>query len=128
MLLTWLFNPPVAGTEMSDAPMDRQKTGSHRLDVAAQEWTLTDLPGFLIKPIFEDKKTGERTLLMKIEPGAFASAHCHDQLEEIVILEGTFYDDEHVYKPGQYCQRAVGALHTAGSQEGCVVLLIYRRE
>lgn len=111
---------------MSVKPLDRQYTGTQRVDPAAHDWVVTDLPGFLIKPIYEDQQTGERTMLMKIEPGAFAASHCHDQLEEVFVLEGTFYDDENVYSVGQYCQRAVGAFHTAGSQSGCVVLLIYR--
>jgi len=113
---------------MSVTPLDRQKVGTHRINLPARDWELTDLHGFLVKPIFEDKRTGERTMLMKILPGAFAESHCHDQLEEVFILEGTFYDDENVYSAGHYCQRAVGAFHTAGSQDGCVVLLVYRCE
>ena len=65
-------------------------------------------------------------MLMKIEPGATVPTHAHDQLEEIYVLEGDFYDEEHHYRPGQYLQRAIGAMHTAGSVSGGTVLLIYR--
>jgi anti-sigma factor ChrR (cupin superfamily) len=104
----------------------RQTVGSRFVDPTAQPWQPTDTPGFLIKPIFKDPTTGETTLLMRIEPGAYFPPHAHDQLEEIFILEGEFADEERTYGPGQYCQRAIGASHTAGSAGGCTVLLIYR--
>lgn len=104
----------------------RQAAGSRFLDPATRPWEPTDAPGFLVKPIFKDAATGETTMLMKIEPGAFFPAHAHDQLEEIFVLEGEFYDEAQTYRAGQYCQRAVGAPHTSGSKSGCTVLLIYR--
>jgi anti-sigma factor ChrR (cupin superfamily) len=104
----------------------RQTTGSYFVDPARLEWHQTDAPGFLVKPIFMDKVTGESTLLMKIEAGACFPAHSHEHLEEIFVLEGEFYDEERTYGAGCYCQRAAGASHTAGSKSGCTVLLIYR--
>lgn len=106
--------------------IDRQTTGSRCVDPAARDWQKTEAPGFLIKPIFKDAASGETTLLMKIEPGAYTPAHAHDRLEEIFVLDGDFYDEERSYGPGQYCQRAIGAMHTAGSRNGGTVLLIYR--
>ena len=115
---------------MSSAPqgtIGRQTAGSVFVDPNSRPWEETDAPGFLVKSIFKDAATGETTSLMKIEAGAFFEAHAHDQLEEIFVLEGDFYDDACSYGPGQYCQRAIGASHTAGSKNGCTVLLVYRK-
>lgn len=114
------------GNATAAAPLGRKTAGSHFVDPGAGEWQETDAPGFLVKPIFQDGTTGASTMLMKIAPGAYAPPHAHAQLEEIYVLEGTFADEEHSYGPGQYCLRAVGAMHTAASKDGCVVLLIYR--
>jgi len=107
--------------------IDRQQSGSRFIDPGTADWQETDAPGFWLKPIFKDSQTGESTALMKIDPGAYTPAHAHDQLEEIYVLNGDFYDENQTYTTGQYCQRAIGAMHTAGSKDGCTVLLIYRR-
>ena len=106
--------------------IDRQLHGSRFVNPHQEEWQPTDAPGFLVKTIFEDGRTGESTMLMKIEPGAFFPDHAHEKLEEIFVLDGDFYDAEASYGPGQYCQRAIGAMHTAGSEHGCTVLVVYR--
>ena len=53
--------------------------------------------------------------------------HSHDQREEILVLEGSFSDQDNTYAAGQYCIRAAGAEHETFSESGNVVLLIYRR-
>lgn len=47
--------------------------------------------------LFEDKKTGETTWLMR-----------------------------HSYWPGDYCLRAAGTQHAAASKDGCTMMVIYR--
>ena len=89
------------------------------------EWLATDTPGFWVRPLLDDGLGGSSSL-MKIDPGASASLHSHDQLEEIVVLSGEFHDEQHSYPAGRYCIRAAGEAHTAASVGGCVVLLIYR--
>jgi quercetin dioxygenase-like cupin family protein len=68
---------------------------------------------------------GEKTLLMKGDAGAFAPLHAHAEFEQIYVLEGSLYDDEKVLKAGDYCCRAAGAPHSAGTRDGVLVLLIY---
>src|SRR4051794_8226286 len=106
--------------------MGRLSAGSTRLDLPSRAWEPTGDAGFYVKHIFQDPETGESTMLMKMDPGAYASTHSHKQLEEIFVVEGDFYDDFDEYLPGQYCQRAIGAPHSAGSRNGGIVLLIYR--
>jgi anti-sigma factor ChrR (cupin superfamily) len=100
--------------------------GSHFLDAAALQWQPSDAPGFDIVTLFENPSTGESTALMRVEPGARTGSHSHDLFEEIYVLDGEFSDDERTYLRGQYCVRSPGTLHTAASEPGCVVMLIYR--
>ena len=108
------------------APLARPAHGSHHLDATALAWQPTEAPGFWVKPLLADGAGGARTELMRIDPGAYAGAHSHDQLEEIYVLEGEFSDEERTYRPSDYCVRAVGAVHVASSKTGCTVLLVYR--
>ena len=43
----------------------------------------------------------------------------------VYLLEGTFYDDEAEYRAGDFIVRAPGAVHTGGSRDGALVLLVY---
>ena len=70
---------------------------------------------------------GERTLLMKVDPGAAFPLHAHEEVEQIYVLSGSFFDQDRTLRAGDYACRAPGAMHTAGSEEGAVMLLIYSR-
>ncbi|MBN3723891.1 cupin domain-containing protein [Burkholderia sp. Ac-20379] len=107
-------------------PFTQAVAGSQHLHAAERQWTPSDAPGFEIVTLFENRATGELTQLMRVAPGAYAGPHSHDRLEEILVLDGTFADDACEYRQGSYCIRAPGAVHTARSATGCVVLLVYR--
>ena len=92
---------------------------------ADTEWRETGTAGFLIKPLFEDAASSQRTWLMKVEPGALAPPHAHDETEQIFVIEGTFYDDENEYGPGDFAIRAPGVVHGGGSKDGAIVMLVY---
>jgi anti-sigma factor ChrR (cupin superfamily) len=100
--------------------------GSHFLDATALQWQPSDAPGFDIVTLFENPSTGESTALMRVEAGARTGSHSHDLFEEIYVLDGEFSDEERTYQRGQYCVRSPGTLHTAASEQGCIVMLIYR--
>ena len=62
---------------------------------------------------------------MKVEPACTwrhfapgAELHAHDEVEQIYVVEGSFYDQEKTYGAGDYIVRAPGAMHTAGSEGG----------
>lgn len=103
----------------------RIDSGSLFIDLDSAEWIPVE-PGIRMKTIFKDDATGESTMLMKLDPGSRSPMHSHDQLEEILVLEGSFSDQDHTYTAGQYCVRAIGAEHETYSETGGVVLLIYR--
>ena len=89
------------------------------------EWQDCGADGFSIKPLLEDSEAGLRTWLMKVEAGAFSPLHAHENIEQIYVLEGSFYDQDKTYGPGEFIVRAPGAMHSAGSEDGAVVLLFY---
>jgi quercetin dioxygenase-like cupin family protein len=103
-------------------------TGSARFAPASIEWEPTTSQGFWVKSLYADVERGEKTLLMKVDPGAFSPMHSHpDELEQLYVLQGSFYDQETTMRSGDYCCRAPGAPHEAGSEEGAIVLLVYTR-
>ena len=104
---------------------DLPLSGSANLSPAGAEWEDSGTPGFEIKRLLEDAASGWRTWLMRVAPGVEAQPHAHDQTEQIYVLEGTFYDDDGEYTVGDYIVRAPGAVHTGGSRDGAVVLLVY---
>lgn len=106
-------------------PMDIPRTGSRSAESAPLDWQDSGAEGFLVKPLLEDSAAGIRTWLMKVEAGAFSELHAHDEVEQIYVVEGSFYDQEKTYGTGDYIVRAAGAMHTAGSDTGAVVLLFY---
>ncbi len=105
--------------------LPRPKGGTLVARTGGSQWQESGTDGFLIKPLFEDPATGERTWLMRIEPGATASSHAHDETEQIYVVEGSFYDGETTYRAGDFAIRAPGVMHTAGSEEGAIVMLVY---
>ena len=119
--MTQKIHPP-----LTPAALTRAASGSTRVPTREIEWQASDSPGFWTKLLFEDKKTGETTWLMRFDPGAHAASHAHGEIEEILVLEGSFYDDQHSYWPGDYCLRAAGTQHAAASKDGCTMMVIYR--
>ncbi len=101
------------------------KTGSLDYDAGDSEWQECGADGFWIKPLLEDESAGLRTWLMKVDPGAYSPAHAHDDIEQVYILEGSFYDQDKTYGPGQYIVRDAGAMHSGGSENGALMLLFY---
>ena len=72
-------------------------------------WQGSDAPGFWVKPLIEDDHQGIRTWLMKVDPGAFSDMHGHSEYEQIYVLEGAFYDQDHEYGPRDFIVSAPGA-------------------
>lgn len=98
-----------------------------RFCAAGSDWQPSDTPGFAVRALLEDAPTALRTWLMRIEAGAFAPDHSHDEVEQIYVLDGEFYDAERVYGAGDFLVRAAGAVHSAGSHGGATMLVSYAR-
>ena len=90
---------------------------------AVQDWT-DDGTGTMIQAMLDDP-AGYRTTLMKVAPGPLGAAHAHEEIEQVYVLDGEFFDEEHSYVSGDLVVRAAGAMHRTGSVGGCTMLLIY---
>ncbi len=102
-------------------------TASSYMTAVDTDWEATDSDGFWLKRLYEDEERGERTWLMRIDPGACSPPHAHEEFEQVYVLQGSFYDEDRLVKAGEFCARSPGAVHSAASDEGALMLVIYTR-
>jgi quercetin dioxygenase-like cupin family protein len=107
-------------------PFDERISGSCSVDAEGLSLKASE-DAFEMVTLFENRITGEFTARMRVAAGASTSPHSHDMVEEIYVLDGEFADEERHYSKGHYCIRQAGVLHTTTSEQGALVLLIYRR-
>jgi anti-sigma factor ChrR (cupin superfamily) len=103
-------------------------SGSQYYPSSSVDWLPTEDEGFWIKPLFEDRERGERSLLMKVDAGAQVGSHTHaGELEQVFVLQGSFHDQHRTLNVGDYCCRAPDAVHGAGSVSGAILMVVYSR-
>jgi len=81
----------------------------------------------MIKTLYEDKEKGELTCFLKWEPGATLPMHKHPEIEQSYVVEGSFYDHEGICRAGEFVWRRVGSFHETHSDEGAIILAVYRK-
>ena len=120
-------------TESSVAPA-RQKGraeptigGSTYVKPQDMEWEPTQFPGISIKILYEDKDKGEMTCFLKWAPGATLPMHKHPEIEQSYVIEGSFSDHDGICRAGEFVWRRIGSFHETHSDEGAVILAIYRK-
>lgn len=118
---------PIETTGMIDrsGTLSRPDEGSLLTHSNESDWEPDGDSGFFYKTLYDDPDSGMSTMLMKVEAGNVAPPHAHDNLEQVLVLEGDFYDEYGSYGPGDFIVRAPGALHTGGTETGALLLLIY---
>src|SRR5579862_1199365 len=118
----------MAKTAMSEPSQEARAPadGTVYLEPASVDWQ-PDGDKYWIKPLHNDPATGQRICLAKMAPGAWFPLHAHEEIEHIYVLSGSFHDQDRTLKAGDYACRAAGAMHSAGSKEGAVMLLVYNR-
>jgi anti-sigma factor ChrR (cupin superfamily) len=82
---------------------------------------------YWVKALYDRPDKGERVCLARLEPGASFGMHAHDEVEHIYVLSGSFRDQNRTLRAGDYAYREPGAQHTADTDEGAVLLLVYSR-
>lgn len=82
-------------------------------------------PGIEIKRLYESPDGRHRALLFRLLPGARSADHDHVELEQIHVLEGSFFDGSRWLRAGDHCVRAPGVMHNAWSEEGALALVTY---
>ena len=121
-------------SQSSKTPVDEARciaavatAASTYMSAVAMDWEPTGDDGFWVKRLYEDEQRGERTWLMRIDPGAYSPPHAHEVFEQVFVLEGSFYDDDRLVKAGEFCARSPGAVHSAASDDGAVILVMYTK-
>jgi quercetin dioxygenase-like cupin family protein len=92
----------------------RQRIGAAALSVSRRQsegvW-LAAAPGTTLKMLHVDPVTGERTGLMRMEPGSAYPEHDHRESEECFVLEGVINIEGRDYRPGDYVIAYAGSRH-----------------
>ena len=74
-----------------------------------------------------DKKTGQGTYILKMEPGAKSKHHEHISFEEFIILDGELIDlDGKIFKKGDIVTFEPGSTHSSYTKNGCLILVFMR--
>jgi anti-sigma factor ChrR (cupin superfamily) len=123
------LRPEAATTATKKRPGRVEPTigGSIYLRPQDMAWEPTQFDGISIKVLYEDKEKGEMTCFLKWEPGATLPMHKHPEIEQTFVLEGSFYDHDGICRAGEFVWRRVGSYHETHSDEGAVILAIYRK-
>ena len=97
------------------------------LRVPEMPWEETPDKGFWLKRLYEDGQKGEKTWLMRVDPGAYSPSHAHEEFEQFYVMDGAIQDDHGTMRAGDFVCRPPGEMHWAASDAGALVLLIYTR-
>ena len=74
-----------------------------------------------------DKKKGQGTYVLKMEPGAKSIPHEHINYEEFYMLDGELTDiDGKVFKKGDIVSFEPGSQHSSYTKNGCLILVFMR--
>lgn len=88
------------------------------------EWIATPQHGVLRKRLErKEAEAGHATSIVQYKAGASFNYHSHPNGEEILVLDGSFYDSLGHYKKGTYVRNPPGSEHAPYSKEGCVLFV-----
>ena len=85
------------------------------------------IPGMSWHKITYNKKNGQGTYILKMEPGAKSKLHEHTNFEEFIMLDGELIDsDNKVFKKGDVVTFEPGSNHFSYTKNGCLILVFMR--
>jgi anti-sigma factor ChrR (cupin superfamily) len=102
---------------------------SLRAVMQSQELPWVDSPAQGIQRKMLERDGGEvarATSIVRYAPGSSFPAHVHELGEEILVLEGDFFDESGTYGPGAYLKNPPSSSHAPGSVGGCTLLVKLR--
>jgi hypothetical protein len=99
------------------------------LPPAARQWSEPDweqvAPGIECKLLATDAERQRVSMLVRLAPGARYPAHTHAGVEDLHLLDGELWIDEHKLVPGDYNYGAPGdSDEQVRSQTGCTCVLV----
>ncbi len=102
-----------------------------QMDADDQDWVRTDtrntpwhpglVPGLEVMPLHSFGS--ENVALVRWQAGCRFTRHFHDGGEEILVVEGTFVDEQGEYPTGTWLRNPPDSEHTPYSEEGCTILV-----
>jgi anti-sigma factor ChrR (cupin superfamily) len=94
------------------------------LDTEALPWSPSPMAG--VERRLLDRRGAEvarASSIVRYAPGSRFERHGHGGGEEILVLEGTFSDEQGDYPAGTYLRNPVGSSHAPFSDGGCTILV-----
>jgi len=94
------------------------------LTTGSMPWLASPMPGVQRRML--DRCGGEvarATSIVRYSRGSHFEPHGHAGGEEILVLEGTFSDEQGDYPAGTYLRNPAGSSHAPFSAEGCTLLV-----
>lgn len=101
--------------------------GSTYVKPRDMDWTPSQFEGIDMKVLYQDKAKGEMTVLLRWQPGSSLPFHKHPEIEQTYVIEGSFYDHDGICRAGEFVWRKPLSKHETHSDEGCIILAIYRK-
>jgi anti-sigma factor ChrR (cupin superfamily) len=86
-------------------------------------WEPSPAPGVERRLLVRNEGRGIATSIVRYAPGASYPAHTHSGGEEILVLDGTFADENGTYPAGTYLRNPPGSRHHPYSPDGCVIFV-----
>jgi anti-sigma factor ChrR (cupin superfamily) len=114
-----------ADSARSESPQALDALASRYVDVGALPWVDTPDPGIKMKVLMHDAATDRLTVLVKLAPGARIPEHTHEDLEQMLVLEGSLVDHEGACTAGNFVLRPAGSRHSPYAPDGCLMLVFF---
>jgi len=90
-----------------------------RIDTRSARFAPGAVPGLTVCPLHEFR--GENIALVRWQPGTEFHEHMHMGGEEILVLEGTFSDEQGHYPTNTWIRNPHASRHKPFSKEGCLI-------
>ncbi|GAA6169988.1 cupin domain-containing protein [Sessilibacter corallicola] len=97
-------------------------TSQISLDTNSRQWLPGLVDGLSVMPLHQHE--GEHVALVKWQPNTQFSFHQHRGGEEILVLEGTFYDEHGVYPKGSWLRSPNMSSHTPFTKEDGALIYV----
>ena len=101
---------------------DPQDSSQKVIDTSSGQWRAGLVEGLNVMPLHE--YNGEHIALVKWDPNTQFNAHTHFGGEEILVLEGTFYDEHGSYPKGSWLRSPHMSSHQPFTKEDGALIYV----
>lgn len=114
---------------MTDEQINADYSERAVCNTSAMEWLESPVAGIWRKrlELFGPTECGRVTSLVRFDPGTRFPAHPHPEGEEILVLDGTFSDENGDYPKGMFLLNPDGLSHEPYTAAGCLLFVKLRQ-